>query len=288
MALRPEFLRPSPVLEPYVSYYFVVESDGPQEDGSPHRVNVLPVPHAQMVFSYGDESFERVMGGDPACSPAYAITGYTTRTVEYSNPGRLGVIMVGFQPWGLQSLLRSPLKEATDRNIELRTMYEGVDGLERSIRRAADNAARIGLIEAFLLRNLVRPALDERMVDAARSVQECGGRIQVKELCEKYHLERRQFLRRFISCVGIMPKLFAQLVRFQSVFEAMDKQPEGIEWSEIAMSAGYYDQAHFINAFRSFNGHSPTAYQARMHRTELGRLFDGKLSDDDPARRMYL
>ncbi|MBK8708501.1 MAG: hypothetical protein IPN30_08445 [Flavobacteriales bacterium] len=137
MPLQPVFTRPSALLAPYISYLFELES-APPADAEPHRVNVLPVPHAQMVFSFGGPSFERVMGGEQKPSPDFALTGYTTRTMEYSNPGHLGVVMAGFHPWGLQPFFE---KTAAGDHRPQRTTVRRVQG--RGLLRARP-ARRIG------------------------------------------------------------------------------------------------------------------------------------------------
>lgn len=288
MSLQPVFSRPSAVLAPYIAYFFKLESGPPAEGDGPHRVNVLPVPHAQMVFSFGGPSFERVMGGELLPSPDYAITGFTTRTIEYSNPGRLGVCMIGFKPWGLQPFLEKPLRSIIDRNVELSRVFSGVEELEREVRSATDDGARLQCIERFLLIRLARPALDEEIVRSATSIMESKGRVRMQELADALSMSRRQYLRRFQIACGVEPSLFIQLVRFQSTFEAMDQHGAAPNWPAIALEAGYYDQAHFVNAFHSFTGLSPTEYLARMHRTDHGQVFDANRKEDDPMRRMYI
>ena len=284
---EPVFLRPSAHLAPYAAYYFALENEvGPGDP--PFEVNVLPVPHAQMVFSFGDESFERDMGGPLKHSPGYAITGYTTRTVAYSNPGRLGVIMAGFHPWGLAPFTDYALKQATDRSVELHLAFSGVPELEERIRRAANMHERIALIEAFLLVNLRKPALDEALVAACKEAMARQGRITVAELAVHAGLSVRQLQRRFADRIGTEPKLFLELIRFQRAFELMDQSGASPDWIAIAHAAGFYDQSHFIKDFKSFTGLAPTDYLARMHRTEVGRSFDTHVHKDDPLRRMYI
>jgi AraC-like DNA-binding protein len=284
---EPIFLRPSERLAPYVSYYFIVENEA-QSGEPPFEVNVLPVPHAQMVFSYGDESYERDMGGPLKHSPGFAITGYTTRTVAYSNPGRLGVIMAGFHPWGLAPFLDFELRQATDRNVDLHRVMSGTGALERTVRAATSAEQRIGSIEAFLLSHLRKPALDESIVAACKKATERQGLTTVAALADDADLSVRQFQRRFIDRIGVEPKLFLQLVRFQRAFELMDQSGASPDWIAIADTAGYYDQSHFINDFKGFTGLTPTDYLLRMQRSEVGRAFDENIDKDDPLRRMYI
>jgi AraC-like DNA-binding protein len=61
--------------------------------------------------------------------------------------------------------------------------------------------------------------------------------------------------------VGISPKRYCRIRRFQ---QALTRTGRGrpVDWSQVALDCGYYDQAHFIHEFRSFSGLTPTGYQA--------------------------
>lgn len=288
MSLTPAFHRPSPHLAPYVAYFFSLEAPAGKAGESAHAVQVLPVPHIQLVFSFGDESFERRMGGAIVRSPGFAVTGYTTSTVEYLNRGRLGVLMAGLQPWGLRALLASALPIVLDRNIDLRELFGGVDELDAALRAASADEDRLRLVEAFLTRNLRAPSIDETVEQSVARITTARGNVSVQSLADNAGLSRRQFLRRFRDTVGIEPRLYSQLVRFQATFEAMDAQRGAPNWTDIALSAGYYDQSHFINAFRAFTGLSPTEYVRCLTRTESGLTFDAHVREGDPVRRMYL
>lgn len=288
MTLTPTFHRPSPHLAPYVAYFFSLEAPSGKTGERAHAVQVLPVPHIQLVFSFGDESFERRMNGPIVRSPGFAVTGYTTSTVEYLNRGRLGVLMAGLQPWGLRALLASALPFVLDRNLELRDLFGGVDELETALRVAGTSDERLRLAEAFLTRNLRAPAIDEAIERSVARITAARGNVSVQSLAEQANLSRRQFLRRFRDTVGIEPRLYSQLVRFQATFEAMDAQRDAPNWPDIALRAGYYDQSHFINAFRAFTGWSPAEYVRCLTRTESGLTFDAHVREDDPVRRMYL
>lgn len=288
MAFEPSFHRPSAILAPYVAYYFALEGPAPDPGAPPRWVQVLPVPHPQLVFSFGDDAQERRMGGAPEHSPGYAVTGYLTQVVEYSTPGRLGVIMAGLHPWGLRPFLAGPPPELIDRNVLLDTLFDRVEPLERRVRGADTLEQRIAHIETFLLSHLQRPSLDQPVVDAVDRILAARGKVRVQDLADDAGLGRRQFLRRFRDMVGVEPRFLLQLVRFQAVFEAMDETVVDPDWTAIAAAAGYSDQSHLINAFRAFTGMSPAAYRRCLRRSDVGLDFDAHTGADDPARRTYV
>ncbi len=72
-------------------------------------------------------------------------------------------------------------------------------------------------------------------------------------------MSQRRFLDRFRGEVGIAPKLFARVQRFQAVIRKVHTLRD-VDWAAIAVECGYFDQAHFIHDFRAFSGFTPAQY----------------------------
>ncbi|MCK6503177.1 AraC family transcriptional regulator [Myxococcota bacterium] len=287
MTVHAEFLRPSAHLARSVAYYYALEAPPPPCLAESAWLSVLPVPHVQLVVSWGDAADERTLDGPARESPPFALTGFQTRTVSYRARGRLGVLMVGFHPWGLRPYLQAPSPPLVDCNLALDSLFVASRVLESEVRQAPDLAARVAAVERFLWANLRQPALDQPVVEAVERILESRGRVSVEELAADCALGRRQFLRRFRQAVGVEPRLFSQVVRFQRAFEALDQHGQQPDWGRIAHEAGYCDQSHFIHAFRAFTGDSPASYHRRVQRSDLGRDFDAQVQPGDPMRRMY-
>jgi AraC-like DNA-binding protein len=74
-------------------------------------------------------------------------------------------------------------------------------------------------------------------------------------------LSPRRFVQVFREQVGLNPKLYCRVRRFRQVLGAIGAGGP-VEWAEIALDSGYFDQAHFIHDFRAFSGINPSAYVA--------------------------
>ena len=70
-------------------------------------------------------------------------------------------------------------------------------------------------------------------------------------------LSARQLQRLFQAHVGLEPKIFARIARFQRALHA--GRTTGFNWTRIAQDCGYYDQAHLIADFKEFSGAAPAA-----------------------------
>ena len=78
-------------------------------------------------------------------------------------------------------------------------------------------------------------------------------------------ISKRRFEQVFNEQVGLTPKLFCRIRRFQRVLQLINEQND-IDWTDVALSCGYFDQSHFIHDFQSFSGINPTEYVTRGSR----------------------
>lgn len=283
------FFRPSFFLAPYVDYYFVLENISKDSNFGSQGVTVFPIPQGQMVFSYGDPTFEKWVGGSLSPSPGFAVGGYANRTVEYFSEGTVSAIMVGFKPWGIQAFLDFELKHISNSNSDMSLHFGNEVGfVEEMLHEAGDMAERIRIVEAFLAGKLRRPVIDKAMVHAVELIAQSKGAMPVEQLAKESFMGRRNFLRRFEASIGITPKLFSRIVRFQQVFAAMETQQGKGDWGQIAFETGYFDQAHFINDFREFSGMAPSQFQECARPTDIGRSFDSNALGENLTGKAYL
>jgi len=112
------------------------------------------------------------------------------------------------------------------------------------------------------------------VVFALEEVQRAAGVLSIREMAEQVGLSQRRFIQIFREQVGMTPKLLCRLQRFQGVIHAIRKRDamekrDGIDWVDIALLGGYFDQAHFIHEFQEFSALTPGEYMSL--RTEHAR-----------------
>jgi len=177
-----------------------------------------------------------------------------------------GASMIGahFVPGGIGAFLAPSAGELTDRVAEL----DGIWGAEAAQLRerlldAPNPQAKIGELQNFLLRKLERgrrnPVSEGRVHWALEQFMRAPSVVNIASVSGEIGLSRRHFIAEFRRRVGLTPKLFCRIRRFQQVLEELESRGE-VEWADVALECGYYDQAHFINDFRIFSGLNPTAY----------------------------
>jgi methylphosphotriester-DNA--protein-cysteine methyltransferase len=84
----------------------------------------------------------------------------------------------------------------------------------------------------------------------------------VREAAKYLSLSQRRFIQVFKAEVGMTPKLFSRIQRFQQTRTFIQQNPSP-NWAALALDLGYYDQSHMIREFLEFSGLSPTDYLNR-------------------------
>jgi AraC-like DNA-binding protein len=112
-------------------------------------------------------------------------------------------------------------------------------------------------VEQALLAKLAQPLSLHPAVSFA--LQALPHSRTIADVSEKIGLSERRFIQLFSQEVGLTPKLFWRVQRFQKVL-TMLKKAQTVDWLALALDCNYFDQAHFIHDFQAFAGINPTAY----------------------------
>jgi transcriptional regulator GlxA family with amidase domain len=101
-----------------------------------------------------------------------------------------------------------------------------------------------------------------------RTLYRTGGTADIAGLANRAGWSHRHLIDRFRRQIGLSPKVYARVVRFQRALRMVERDTAGL--SEIAMASGYYDQAHLNRDFRRFAGATPVELRNRLLTTEFG------------------
>jgi AraC-like DNA-binding protein len=251
-------VRPLPVLEPFVRYY------GHRNARLGDTVVVHPV-HARgapiLDFEFGDSDavlYIRSDGKPPLLSPRVVLIGMQThRHGELHIRGTVDGFAILFQPSALGLLFALPAQEFTDQDFNAEQVFGAI--IARFHERLADCRTfeeRISVANQFLLQHALAPPRDGISAAATDILRGAGG-ARIPAMAGRAGLGLRQFERRFMQQVGVSPKLFARIARFEAALDRMARSPQG-SWTEVAHRFGYYDQMHMVHDFSRFTGETPT------------------------------
>lgn len=89
------------------------------------------------------------------------------------------------------------------------------------------------------------------------------GRAKVRDIARAVDLSPRRFIEVFTAEVGLTPKLFGRVQRFQHAF-ASSRNTAKVNWAQLALDVGYFDQSHLIHEFVEFSGLTPVELRHRL------------------------
>ena len=173
--------------------------------------------------------------------------------------------MIGahFKPGGVMPFLGLPADELRDQVVELEPIW-GASGWELRDRllAAPSPEAKFRLLEQFLLYRLSKDSIaidGRRRVDWALSQFLEQPHRPIRAVVDGLGVSHKHFIEEFRRQVGLTPKLFCRIRRFQGILSQINSR-QTVEWADVACSCGYFDQAHFVNDFQAFAGLNPSAY----------------------------
>ena len=250
--------RPDPPLGRYIQALWTWE--GFQQ---PHHMErLLPDGSLQLVVNlredqtriYDREHLERCQTHSGALVAGAHSSYFVIDTAEQTS-----VAGVHFLPGGAFPFLGIPAGELQDRHVSLDLLWGRRAGeLRERLLAASGPDARIAILEQALLARLSDPAARHPAVAWAVGEFERAP-VPVRDVVGRIGLSERRFIDIFRNQVGLTPKRFCRITRFQSVLRRI-QAGRPIDWAGIALDCGYFDQPHFIHDFRRFSGLNPTAY----------------------------
>jgi len=245
---------PDPALAGLVEHYWFVSWD--LRGLPPQTQETLPHPSVHLVV-------------EPPAARIYGVhQGRFTRVLE----GQGRVFGIKFRPGGFRPFFGADVAGLMDRSCVPAEVFGAVaEPFEADVFAATDVDAMVTAAERLLR---AHPAADDPLVErAAAIVATIGGDrtiTAVEHVCERSDIHARALQRLFKSHVGISPKWVINRYRLH---EAVAQLQEGraVAWAELALSLGYFDQAHFIRDFRALVGCTPAEYARRLEAVPTSR-----------------
>jgi len=194
-----------------------------------------------------------------SCKKAW-ISGERTRYIIIGS-GNTCMIGIRFRPGGAYPFFNFPISELNDSVIDLDLILGRlVDEIRDQLLEANSPEARFQLLESFLLNHVHRSLEANRLITfAVQQLQQSPQFLAIRDLANTIGITQKHLISQFEKVVGLRPKTFARISKFQKVLTTIEQQQK-VEWSAIAYDCGYYDQAHFIKEFHAFSGLNPSAY----------------------------
>lgn len=227
------------------------------------RDKLLPDGAVEIIFDLTEESkmlFDDVVGNTGTAFKRSWISGERTAylIIQSAHAKMMGI---RFRPGGAFPFLKFPVSELSNQVVNLDLVIGShatriremllcaptIDGklkvLENSLFELANNNLNP--------HNWIHQAINQLLISPQV--------WSIRDLADKMGFSQKHLISQFDKHVGLSPKVFSRVMKFQKVLQRIEMQKE-IDWATVAYQCGYYDQAHFIKEFKVFSGINPSQY----------------------------
>lgn len=261
---------PSPLLQRHIKFYYLFEQV--ESAGDTYSL-VMPDGCIEINFNLQSPYLRKDQNGKVKKQDDFYLLSRFSERYYLQNTGNIRMIGIRFYPWGIRPFIDYTANEITDKLLEPDAVFGSrIKSLSEQVLNISCPEKAIEVIERFFVRQLYRCGKEDLMIaNAAFRILSSGGKIEINSLLASCNVSLRRLEQRFNESIGVSPRFFTKLVRFQYALRQLNKQKEKSSLTEIAYESGYFDQSHFIRDFRFFSDTTPGAYLAGDF--ELNRII---------------
>ena len=191
--------------------------------------------------------------------------------VDAQDTGALGVLGVDFTPQGAYRFFRWKLKEIKNELNSLSDILGNeVRDVEERIADAVNIEGKVRILQQYLFDLFIQKSGDQVFEYCIQKIKESRGSIPVKELAQQTGYSSRWLNRKFDEMLGISPKNFSSIARFNFYYQALLTNAARI-LTHKEFYHHYYDESHFIREFKRFTGMPPVKLEHAVN--NFGKLF---------------
>jgi AraC-like DNA-binding protein len=268
-----------PLLRSLVDRFWVLETDS----SDPSMVQpILPDGHVEVMAHVGAPFAELAPDGSEHTQAKVLVAAQITEAARIvSRPGAF-IVAARLRPYAAALLTGVPQHLLTGGIHDLAAVDRSL--ANRVTRHLSGRQDPLNLMDAFeqllasafvtrIEAGIMKPSAS--LVKAVSLATRVHGLVRVDELATTAGVSARQLERQFAIHVGLSPKRFLRVLRFQQVLNGLnDPASSSSGWADVAARHGFYDQAHFINDFKAFTGETPGAWD--IDDASLTKLFAGR------------
>jgi AraC-like DNA-binding protein len=202
-----------------------------------------------------------------------ALVGITDvpSVIDTLHDGPIGIIGIDFKPLGAYRFFHWNLKEIRNDLHPIPDLLGKIGReLVTNISEREFVAHKIRLLQDFLLKLFQSTPADAIFEYCVRKIEQSKGGITIRELEQQTGYSGRWLNRKFEERLGLSPKNFSSIVRFQYYYQALLTNTSGI-LRHKEFYDHYYDESHFIREFKRFTGLPPVKLENATN--NFGKLF---------------
>jgi AraC-like DNA-binding protein len=225
------------------------------------KERIVPSGTLELVINLHEDEFRIYDSAESSKFQRFSgaiVSGAYDRFFVIDTAEHASVVGVHFKPSGAWPFVELPPGELARTHVDLETLWgKAARELREMLCAAHTPARRFQILETALLARLNRPLKRHTAVHGALAA--LGRGTAVRDVVDQVGLSHRRFIEVFSAEVGITPKLFGRIQRFQRA-AAIARDQASPDWCHVAAECGYFDQSHLIRDFIAFSGFSPAEF----------------------------
>ncbi|MGH9759938.1 MAG: DUF6597 domain-containing transcriptional factor [Blastocatellia bacterium] len=240
----------------------------------PHlKERIAPTGTIELVINLADDELRIYGSSEPSFNTfsGALVSGTYSGYFVIDTQEERSVMGVHFNPGGAFPFLGVSPEELANQHVDLDTLWgRSARDLRERLCEPSAPAARFRILEEALLDHLFLPLERHPATSVALdSFEQPCAFPPVREIARRTGLSERRLIRVFAADVGLTPKLFSRIQRFQRALALTNQAKCSPDWATLALTCGYFDQSHLINDFVEFSGFSPGTYLSQLRKHGL-------------------
>ena len=251
---------PSYPLGHFIDHFFYYAGYNPE-----HSVDrFLPDGEVQIIFDltdypkyiYDNETLKEIQ----SCKNAW-FAGFRTEPITIPSGKESEMIIVQFKKGRAFPFLIGPMQNLTNSVVDAELVVNPkILNVREQLLEVLSPIEKFRILEKNLLKIYQKQLKENPFVDfAVSTIVASPNQCSIKNISDKVGYSQKHIIKLFREHVGVTPKQFLKIIRFQEAIQQIENQIS-VDWSQIAFDCGFYDQSHFIDDFKGFSGFTPSEY----------------------------
>ncbi|MFN8256324.1 MAG: AraC family transcriptional regulator [Bacteroidales bacterium] len=251
---------PAPPLNHFIEHFVYYKGYNPE-----HSVDrFLPDGYTYVVFDltdypkyiYDNNSLKEIQ----SCRNVW-FSGIREKYITIPSGRDSEMFIIYFQKGKAYPFVEMPMNELTDFVVDGElVMSNEILNMRETLLECSTAQQKFQFAEKYLTKSFAGKLVLNPFIDySVNLILKNPHQLSISHLSGKVGYSQKHFIKIFRENVGLTPKSFLKIIRFQKAIREIEAK-KFADWTEIAFESGYYDQAHFINDFKAFSGFTPNQY----------------------------
>jgi AraC-like DNA-binding protein len=263
---------PSPFLSEFVRNYTIIHFQFKANEPVPFKQR-SPKPEQKIVFYIKDApKIHNPATGHMQTPPPVSIFSHQIdkRTIQMTS--EFSAFIIFLQPGVLHRLIQLPMMELLHQCCDAELLLGAeVRTVSNQLAAATSQSEMLSIVEKYLLQKCKRLLMKTSIDTIAYHLMADPTSFSLDSIARQACLSTKQFYRRFTDRIGISPKLFSRLSRFNRAYQYKITHSK-VSWSSIAQEFHYTDYHHMEKEFKEFTSLTPQAWTT-MHLSAPERIL---------------